>query len=48
MNKNPNWKFTKPSAKEAAEIRKGVKEMKSGKVKTIELGDLLKNLKKKK
>jgi len=39
------WKFSKPTAKEAAEIRRGVADMKSGKVKTIELGQLIQNLK---
>ncbi len=38
------WKFSAPSPREAAEIRRGVAEMKSGKVKTIELGQLIKNL----
>jgi|ERR1039458_5560194 hypothetical protein len=40
------WKFSKPTAKEAAEIRRGVAEMKSGKVKTISSQDLIKHLKK--
>ncbi len=40
------WKFSKPSTKEAAEIRRGVAEMKSGKVKTISSQDLIKHLKK--
>lgn len=40
------WKFTKPSAKDAAEIRRGAAEMKSGKVKTVSSKVLLKRLKK--
>ena len=40
------WKFSKPSPKEAAEIRRGVAEMKSGKVKTISSQDLIKHLEK--
>ncbi len=40
------WKFTKPSPKETAEIRRGVAEMKSGKVKTVSSKDLIKHLKK--
>ena len=40
------WKFSKPSsAKEAVEIRRGVAEMKSGKVRTISSKKLIKHLK---
>jgi len=39
------WKFSSPSAKEAAEIRRGVSDMKSGKVKTISSQNLIKHLK---
>jgi len=40
------WKFRKPTAVEAVEIRRGVKEMKSGKVKTISSQQLLKHIEK--
>lgn len=40
------WVFGKPSHKEAAEIRRGVADMKSGKVKTITSEELTKHLKK--
>jgi len=39
------WKFNRPSAKEAVEIRRGVAEMKSGKVKIISSKNLIKHLK---
>jgi hypothetical protein len=40
------WKFSKPSPREAAEIRRGVAEMKSGRAKTVSSQDLIKHLKK--
>jgi tetrahydromethanopterin S-methyltransferase subunit A len=40
------WKFRKPSNAESLEIRKGVREMKEGKVKTVSSDRLLKRLKK--
>lgn len=40
------WKFTKPTAKKAVEIRREVANMKSGKVKTVSSQDLIKHLKK--
>ena len=40
------WKFSKPTAAESVEIRKGVKEMKAGKVKTVSSRQLIKHLEK--
>ena len=40
------WTLSKPSAKEAAEIKKNAEAMRSGKVKTIPLGDIIKKLEK--
>jgi hypothetical protein len=46
VEKRSGWTFKAPSHTEASEIRKGVRDMKSGKVKTISSRELLKRLEK--
>jgi len=40
------WTFSKPPAKEAAEIKKHAGDMRSGKAKSIPLGEVIKKLQK--
>jgi len=40
------WTFSKPSTKEVAEIKKRAESMRSGKTKSIPLGDVIKKLEK--
>ena len=40
------WTFSKPPAKEAKEIAKTAKAMRSGKVRSIPLGDIIKKIEK--
>jgi len=41
-----DWTFSKPPAKEAVEIKKRAESMRSGRVKSIPLGDVIKKLEK--
>jgi len=43
---NDNWRFSKPPAKEATEIRKKAETMRSGKAKSGPLADVIKKLEK--